>query len=60
MAAQKVYALEPFMHNGEAVNVGESVNADQDDVAAILSSGRGTLDAAKASAAKASAAKAEK
>ncbi len=64
MALQKIYALEPFMHNGNPVEIGSSIDADQDEVAAILSSGRGTLDAAKVAAAtksvSAAVAKAEK
>ncbi len=44
----RVYATEPFMHAGAVVMPGDSVDADVDDVAAILSAGRGTLDAAAA------------
>jgi hypothetical protein len=44
----KVYATEPFMHGGEVVMPGDSVDADVNDTAAILSAGRGTLDAAAA------------
>lgn len=44
----KIYSLEPFMHDGQAVMPGESVDVSADDGAAIISSGRGTQDAAAA------------
>lgn len=46
-----VYATEPLMNAGAVVMPGESVDVSPDDVAAILSSGRGTLDAKAAQAA---------
>ncbi len=48
----KVYSLEAFMHDGQDYQPGESVDVNADDAAAILGSGRGTLDADLAAAAK--------
>lgn len=50
MALTKIYSVEPFMHDGDAVMPGDSVDVDPDAAAAILSAGRGTLDAAAAKA----------
>jgi hypothetical protein len=47
----KVYATEPFFHEGSVVMPGDFVDTNADDVASILSSGRGTLDAPTATAA---------
>ena len=44
----KIYSIEPFMQDGQAYLPGDSVDVSADDAAAILSSGRGTLDAAAA------------
>ena len=46
-----VYATEPMMVNGATVLPGASVDVSPDDAAAILSAGRGTLDAAAGKAA---------
>ncbi len=44
----KVFSTEPFMHDGNVVMPGESVDVSPDDAASILHAGRGTLDAADA------------
>jgi hypothetical protein len=40
----RIYAIEALMYEGQVVTVGEAIDASPDDVAAILSSGRGTQD----------------
>ena len=39
-----VYPIEPVMHAGKVYVPGDSMDCDPDDTAAILTSGRGTLD----------------
>lgn len=49
--AVTVYATEPFMHDGNVVMPGESVDVSPDDAASILHAGRGTLDSKNAKSA---------
>lgn len=42
-----VYVIEPVIHAGKVFAVGETIDADQNDTAALLSSGRCTLDKTK-------------
>lgn len=41
----RIYVTEAVMHNGNSFLPGEAIDGDENDIAAILSAGRGTLDA---------------
>ena len=40
----KIYAIEPVMHDGEVFLPGDRIDADENDISAIMSAGRGTQD----------------
>lgn len=48
----RIYATEPVMHDGIAYMPGEAIDGDENVIAAIITSGRGTLKQDVAAAAK--------
>lgn len=56
----RVYATEPVMHDGEVFMPGDAIDGDENMVASIILSGRGTLSADTAVTAKKQAVAAQK